>query len=270
MAKFCKYCGKSLNEMDVCDCAQATADKEERAKAQVLSAMQAAATVEEQSMPQPQPTPQPAPQAVPKDSDAVKYLTEMKDIFLQFWKNPVSLFKNAVQAENKIPQFLMAALFALLAIIIVCIMGKGQPYVEDVAFKSGFMTALTFVVIRLAYSGGVYILAKRQNPALNFMTVAGVFSITFAFDTVMILLLMLFSMISLFELIVAVSMFWLVAAAVLSYIVTWVVMGEDVEATYKATLIIQAVLMVVLVFVIRGIAAQMVSGMMGNMRNMFR
>lgn len=262
MAKFCKHCGTPLSETGVCDCTQSIADAEERATAQMLSATQAAATtMEEQPVPQPipqpapQPTQQPVQQAAPKDSDAAKYLTGMKDIFLQFWKSPVSLFRSAIQMENKIPQLLMTVLFALLTIIIMCFMGKGNAYMEDDAFKIGFMTALIFVVIRLAYSGGVYGLAKRQNPALNFMTVAGLFSITFAFDVVILLLLVLFSMISLFELIIAILLFWLVATAVLFYITTWVVMGEDIEAAYKATLIIQAVLMVVLVFVIRGVAA---------------
>jgi len=262
MAKFCKYCGNPLSEAGVCDCTQATADMEERAKAQVLPAMEEQPVRQPtlprtpQPAPIPTPAPQTAPQAVPKDSNAAKYLTEIKDIFLQFWKSPVSLFRSAVQMENKTPQLLMAVLFALLTIIIVCSAGKGNVYMEDAVFEMGFITALTFVVIRLAYSGGVYVLAKRKNSALNFKTVAGVFSITFAFDVVMLLLLVVFSMISLVELIIAVLLFWLVTTAVLSYIAAWVVMGEDIEATYKATLIVQAVLMVALVFIIRGVAAR--------------
>ena len=183
MAKFCKYCGNPLSETDVCDCAQATADMEERATAQVLPVTeeQPVRPPTPQPVPaptsQPAPTPQPAQQPVPKDSDAAKYLTEMKDIFLQFWKSPVSLLRSAVQTENKIPQFLMAVLFALLTMIMVCSTGKGNAYMEDAVFEMGFITALAFVVIRLAYSGGVYILAKRKNSALNFKTVAGVFSI---------------------------------------------------------------------------------------------
>lgn len=261
MAKFCRYCGTPLSETGVCDCAQTKAEMEQNA----------AATMVAQPIPQPisqpisQPTPPPAPQATPANSAGMSNLTEMKDIFLQFWKSPISLFRSAVQKENKVPQLLMTAAFALLTIILVLFMGNGNMVFEDIALKIGFTTALTFVAIRLAYSSGVYFLAKRQNPTLDFMTVVGVFSITFAFDIVMLVLLILFSMISLFELAIAFSLFWLVATAIISYIATWTVMREDIEASYKATLIIQVVLMVVLVFVIRGFAANTLSGAMGSM-----
>lgn len=257
MAKFCKYCGKPLNE-GLCDCAQAVEEAEAKASAQVMSAMKANSETTQSAA---APTLQQAEQAFQKTAQsiqqsqqaqqAVKILDRMKKLLIDFAKNPTAAMRRAVQENDKVPQYLTAAMFALITLICGGIMLRDDIF-KGSRFGMSLMVVVMILIVRLIYAAGTYIMVKRQNSALSLKAVVGLFSMTLFVDAVMILMIMLSSLISLYELTFALVIFWMVSTVVMAFLATWVLNGGDMERAVRVTLLLQLVLTIILVFVARG------------------
>lgn len=280
MAKFCKYCGKQIDG-GKCDCPKALAEAEERAKAQVLAAMEQASAQRGQAIPgaggrpapQPQgsygqPVPQPYDQArqqsytQPNSAparpgvDTEALAADLKQLVLGLLKTPAAAMEQAAQSANKLPQYLIAAVFAVLMLLGLCIGGKNDYIEGSKMFMVSLIATLAAVLLRAAYGAGVYAMSKKYNPVLTFSAALALFSTTFIFDTLILLLLMIFTVINLYELTFAVLLFWLAASVITACLATWVLTGRRMEAVVRINLILQFVTMIILVFVCRGAAVQ--------------
>ena len=193
----------------------------------------------------------------------------MKDIFLGFWKAPAATLQQAMTTADKVPQYLLAAAFAIIMLIAVCVMGKNDLIGSDKIFMFALGMTAAALGLRIVYAIGVFLMAKKNNQGLTLQAVLGMFSITFSLDAVIVLLIMVSMLITLYELTLALLLFWLLATVITSLLVTWIVTLRQMEATYKITLILQLILMIVLIFVIRSIAAKMITSMAGSMMRGF-
>ena len=158
MAKFCMYCGKPLNG-GTCDCPQAVAEAEKKARMKVQAAMQAArggaaqpqnqqaAQIQYQQPVQPQyqqsahsaqqqaAAAQAAQQqtaggkqiqiTAPSAEQAAAVGKDVKNLFTGLFTAPVETMRQAAASANKIPQYLMAAVeMAVAMILLACVTGK--------------------------------------------------------------------------------------------------------------------------------------------------
>ena len=220
MAKFCMYCGKPLNG-GTCDCPQAVAEAEKKARMKVQAAMQAArggaaqpqnqqaAQIQYQQPVQPQyqqsahsaqqqaAAAQAAQQqtaggkqiqiTAPSAEQAAAVGKDVKNLFTGLFTAPVETMRQAAASANKIPQYLMAAVMAVAMILLACVTGKS--FLDGgTLFGLGLKMAIGAVILRAVYGAVVYVSAKKHNPALTIGTAMGVYALTFAYDVVILLL----------------------------------------------------------------------------------
>lgn len=261
MAKFCRYCGKPLPESGICDCQQSV-----RAAEQIREAAPEVKTA---------PAPQ-APQAETAQTQpnlqmdgAAEKVKETGRLFLSFFTKPADTMKQALDAPDKIPQYLIAGIFAFVMFVAAALIARNSTiaYMLRMAHKNAFSIAMVilivFFLIRGIYAGAVFALARKYNPSIQLPSVIGLFSITFCLDTAMLVLLMAASMVSLVELQIALLLFWGTGTMLTAYLAAWAVFGGQTEKAYQITMVLHIILLIVLVFAARGIGVKIIKSGFG-------
>ena len=300
MAKFCMYCGKPLNG-ETCDCPQAVAEAEKKARMKVQVAMQAArggaAQPQNQQaaqakqiqyhqpvQPQYQQSAQSAQQqaaaqqqtaggkqiqiTAPSAEQAAAVGKDVKNLFTGLFTAPVETMRQAATSANKIPQYLMAAVMAVAMILLACVTGKS--FLDGgTLFGLGLKMAIGAVILRAVYGAVVYVLAKKHNPALTIGTAMGVYALTFAYDAVILLLQIVMGFIHMYEISIALYLFWFAASVLSAYLAAYVLTGENAGAAFRINLMVQLVFLIVMVFVIRGIGISLVQELSESIMNEF-
>ena len=306
MAKFCMYCGKPLNG-ETCDCPQAVAEAEKKARMKVQAAMQAArggaaqpqnqqaAQIQYQQPVQPQyqqsaqsaqqqaqyqqaATAQAAQQqtaggkqiqiTAPSAEQAAAVGKDVKNLFTGLFTAPVETMRQAAASANKIPQYLMAAVMAVAMILLACVTGKS--FLDGgTLFGLGLKMAIGAVILRAVYGAVVYVLAKKHNPALTIGTAMGVYALAFAYDAVILLLQIVMGFIHMYEISIALYLFWFAASVLSAYLAAYVLTGENAGAAFRINLVVQLVFLIVMVFVIRGIGISLVQELSESIMNEF-
>lgn len=302
MAKFCMYCGKPLNG-ETCDCPQAVAEAEKKARMKVQAAMQAArggaaqpqnqqaAQIQYQQpvQPQYQQSAQSAQQqaqyqqaaaqqqtaggkqiqiTAPSAEQAAAVGKDVKNLFTGLFTAPVETMRQAAASVNKIPQYLMAAVMAVAMILLACVTGKS--FLDGgTLFGLGLKMAIGAVILRAVYGAVVYVLAKKHNPALTIGTAMGVYALTFAYDAVILLLQIVMGFIHMYEISIALYLFWFAASVLSAYLAAYVLTGENAGAAFRINLMVQLVFLIVMVFVIRGIGISLVQELSESIMNEF-
>ena len=302
MAKFCMYCGKPLNG-ETCDCPQAVAEAEKKARMKVQAAMQAArggaaqpqnqqaAQIQYQQpvQPQYQQSAQSAQQqaqyqqaaaqqqtaggkqiqiTAPSAEQAAAVGKDVKNLFTGLFTAPVETMRQAAASANKIPQYLMAAVMAVAMILLACVTGKS--FLDGgTLFGLGLKRAIGAVILRAVYGAVVYVLAKKHNPALTIGTAMGVYALTFAYDAVILLLQIVMGFIHMYEISIALYLFWFAASVLSAYLAAYVLTGENAGAAFRINLMVQLVFLIVMVFVIRGIGISLVQELSESIMNEF-
>ena len=302
MAKFCMYCGKPLNG-ETCDCPQAVAEAEKKARMKVQAAMQAArggaaqlqnqqaAQIQYQQpvQPQYQQSAQSAQQqaqyqqaaaqqqtaggkqiqiTAPSAEQAAAVGKDVKNLFTGLFTAPVETMRQAAASANKIPQYLMAAVMAVAMILLACVTGKS--FLDGgTLFGLGLKMAIGAVILRAVYGAVVYVLAKKHNPALTIGTAMGVYALTFAYDAVILLLQIVMGFIHMYEISIALYLFWFAASVLSAYLAAYVLTGENAGAAFRINLMVQLVFLIVMVFVIRGIGISLVQELSESIMNEF-
>ena len=302
MAKFCMYCGKPLNG-ETCDCPQAVAEAETKARMKVQAAMQAArggaaqpqnqqaAQIQYQQpvQPQYQQSAQSAQQqaqyqqaaaqqqtaggkqiqiTAPSAEQAAAVGKDVKNLFTGLFTAPVETMRQAAASANKIPQYLMAAVMAVAMILLACVTGKS--FLDGgTLFGLGLKMAIGAVILRAVYGAVVYVLAKKHNPALTIGTAMGVYALTFAYDAVILLLQIVMGFIHMYEISIALYLFWFAASVLSAYLAAYVLTGENAGAAFRINLMVQLVFLIVMVFVIRGIGISLVQELSESIMNEF-
>ena len=302
MAKFCMYCGKPLNG-ETCDCPQAVAEAEKKARMKVQAAMQAArggaAQPQNQQAAQiqyQQPVQQQYQQSAqsaqqqaqyqqaaaqqqtaggkqiqitaPSAEQAAAVGKDVKNLFTGLFTAPVETMRQAAASANKIPQYLMAAVMAVAMILLACVTGKS--FLDGgTLFGLGLKMAIGAVILRAVYGAVVYVLAKKHNPALTIGTAMGVYALTFAYDAVILLLQIVMGFIHMYEISIALYLFWFAASVLSAYLAAYVLTGENAGAAFRINLMVQLVFLIVMVFVIRGIGISLVQELSESIMNEF-
>ena len=302
MAKFCMYCGKPLNG-ETCDCPQAVAEAEKKARMKVQAAMQAArggaaqpqnqqaAQIQYQQpvQPQYQQSAQSAQQqaqyqqaaaqqqtaggkqiqiTAPSAEQAAAVGKDVKNLFTGLFTAPVETMRQAAASANKIPQYLMAAVMAVAMILLACVTGKS--FLDGgTLFGLGLKMAIGAVILRAVYGAVVYVLAKKHNPALTIGTAMGVYALTFAYDAVILLLQIVMGFIHMYEISIALYLFWFAASVLSAYLAAYVLTGENAGAAFRINLMVQLLFLIVMVFVIRGIGISLVQELSESIMNEF-
>ena len=292
------YCGKPLNG-ETCDCPQAVAEAEKKARMKVQAAMQAArggaAQPQNQQpvQPQYQQSAQSAQQqaqyqqaaaaqaaqqqtaggkqiqiTAPSAEQAAAVGKDVKNLFTGLFTAPVETMRQAAASANKIPQYLMAAVMAVAMILLACVTGKS--FLDGgTLFGLGLKMAIGAVILRAVYGAVVYVLAKKHNPALTIGTAMGVYALTFAYDAVILLLQIVMGFIHMYEISIALYLFWFAASVLSAYLAAYVLTGENAGAAFRINLMVQLVFLIVMVFVIRGIGISLVQELSESIMNEF-
>ena len=296
------YCGKPLNG-ETCDCPQAVAEAEKKARMKVQAAMQAArggaaqpqnqqaAQIQYQQpvQPQYQQSAQSAQQqaqyqqaaaqqqtaggkqiqiTAPSAEQAAAVGKDVKNLFTGLFTAPVETMRQAAASANKIPQYLMAAVMAVAMILLACVTGKS--FLDGgTLFGLGLKMAIGAVILRAVYGAVVYVLAKKPNPALTIGTAMGVYALTFAYDAVILLLQIVMGFIHMYEISIALYLFWFAASVLSAYLAAYVLTGENAGAAFRINLLVQLVFLIVMVFVIRGIGISLVQELSESIMNEF-
>jgi len=296
------YCGKPLNG-ETCDCPQAGAEAEKKARMKVQAAMQAArggaaqpqnqqaAQIQYQQpvQPQYQQSAQSAQQqaqyqqaaaqqqtaggkqiqiTAPSAEQAAAVGKDVKNLFTGLFTAPVETMRQAAASANKIPQYLMAAVMAVAMILLACVTGKS--FLDGgTLFGLGLKMAIGAVILRAVYGAVVYVLAKKHNPALTIGTAMGVYALTFAYDAVILLLQIVMGFIHMYEISIALYLFWFAASVLSAYLAAYVLTGENAGAAFRINLMVQLVFLIVMVFVIRGIGISLVQELSESIMNEF-
>ncbi len=136
--KFCKYCGKQLEDNQVCDC-----------QASVNAAQQTAAQPQQQTTVPPQPQQQPASpyamQGAPAgDNVFVKALKNLPVLFTSFWKDS----KKTISVAKNDNDYLLAGMYAFIFFIAV-FLGNMFTYLAMHMFSFGrvLLTSLIMTVL---------------------------------------------------------------------------------------------------------------------------
>lgn len=277
MAKFCMYCGKPLNG-EACDCPQAVAEAEKKARMKVQAAMQAARGGAAQPQNQQTAAAQAAQQqtaggkqiqiTAPSAEQAAAVGKDVKNLFTGLFTAPVETMRQAAASANKIPQYLMAAVMAVAMILLACVTGKS--FLDGgTLFGLGLKMAIGAVILRAVYGAVVYVLAKKHNPALTIGTAMGVYALTFAYDAVILLLQIVMGFIHMYEISIALYLFWFAASVLSAYLAAYVLTGENAGAAFRINLMVQLVFLIVMVFVIRGIGISLVQELSESIMNEF-
>ena len=306
MAKFCMYCGKPLNG-GTCDCPQAVAEAEKKARMKVQAAMQAArggavqpqnqkaAQIQYQQPVQPQyqqlaqsaqqqaqyqqaAAAQAAQQqtaggkqiqiTAPSAEQAAAVGKDVKNLFTGLFTAPVETMRQAAASANKIPQYLMAAVMAVAMILLACVTGKS--FLDGgTLFGLGLKMAIGAVILRAVYGAVVYVSAKKHNPALTIGTAMGVYALTFAYDVVILLLQIVMGFIHMYEISIALYLFWFAASVLSAYLAAYVLTGENAGVAFRINLMVQLVFLIVMVFVIRGIGISLIQELSESIMNEF-
>lgn len=305
MAKFCKYCGKPLND-GVCDCPQAVAEAEnqKRAEAQVLAAMQSTAAVEPAmeaaqaaaaaqtvGTAQAGPVNQSAQAAAQFEQAAQNAQEAARQAALAAQAGTQQLLQNAGLSDrlkvmkdlvfhfakspvSAMEQAVAAAdkvpqylAAAVFSIVMMVCMGilLNHDYFEGKVFNIAVTCVVVTLVIRAAYGAGVYLMAKKHNAAMTFDAVIGAFCLTFTLDTAVVVLFTICFALSFFELAIALLIFWAAGTVVTSLLATWALAGQQMEAAVKITLALQLILMVILVFAGRSFVVRTLGSAVGSL-----
>lgn len=257
MAKYCKYCGKQLND-GVCDCLKAVSAAEAKAKAQVIAAMQANEQTEQFEEAE-----KDFSQKL-KEFNYLELLNNMKKLIIDSFTLPIATLEKAMWSRDKISQYMMTAVFAIIMLLAICIMGS-NTIIKGHVFSIWFSLVIASLALRYAYAGGVYLIIKRKDESLKLNTVMALFSVLFIFDTLMVLIIMLLTLLSLYELSAAALLFWLIISAVLSYLATVTLAGHNEEISFKITLVLQLAVMIISIIAIRAYVSSLISSMMNSL-----
>lgn len=255
MAKFCKYCGKQIDG-GVCDCPQALAEVHGKV-----------AGIDPRNVRRPEEPPYQPPHPQYQPGQAKIIGNDVKNLFIHMFTDPVSAFKQAAASPNKLPQYLIAAAYVLLWLIHVSFIVKNDWVPDDLMRKIGLTIALVALITRGVYAAGVYGFAKKWNPNLTLESALGVFSMTFAYDMVLLVLQDVVGKTGIYEISIALVVFWLAMDVTVAYLLTLILTNYNNSAAFRITLILQLVILIMLVFALRGIATKTIESVVGNLQN---
>lgn len=264
MANFCRYCGKQL-ENGVCDCPESQAEREKEHVTEI-PVMKETHTQMDTGAAGPAASGQAAGK-ITVSLDAGKLGQDFLSYLKGMFRHPSTTIRNALTDADKTSQFLMLVIAALVSVIMVTVTCKDLLDGGD-RFKFGIMLALAIIAIRMVYGLIVYAVAKKSSPDVDVKSVLAAFSLTLLVDSAVMLLITLFTIMTLVEIVIALTIFWLISSALYSDLVTRILLGDDTDKTVCVTMLIQIVLLVVLVFTGRGILTKLINEVMGSFGSM--
>lgn len=177
MGNFCRYCGKPTQEGEVCTC-QANGQEESKLDHQTdLNVVNGNSQATNQ-------------QFIKFDEKLVKStFSSIKDLGVSFLLKPVQTLELALVETNKLPQFLIGLIYAV--VLLLCLTIKLSYF--KISFGKILLITLAFVLFKAIYAGALYIFAKKQNYQLK--TLLGLFCLSSLPETVAILVVFLLSFI---------------------------------------------------------------------------
>lgn len=278
MAKFCKYCGKPIPEGGACGCPQAVmAASRQTMREQACAGSQAAGASSQAQVLAGQMQRQAAQQTLSgtQAGDAAEKLKETGGLMLSFFTRPADTMQHALRAADKVPQYLTAAVFAVVLFIMTAVIAQNDTvaFMLQMADKGVLSVALpllvSFLAVRGIYGAAVYGLSRKISPSVRFSAVMGVFSLTFCLDSMLVVLLMAASLISLVELQLALILFWGLGSMMTAYLATWAVLDGQTGKAWQMTIVLHIVLLIVLVFAAHGIGGRLLRAGIGAMGRSF-
>lgn len=193
-----------------------------------------------------------------------KIVKGVKELAINFFRQPEITLLDSVKEQNKIIQFSIAALYVAVTLILFTIMGCTKSIGFPKSFGYTILFLLVIVGLKAAYASAIYLFTKKLNQGMSYLSMLGLFSITFTLDLVFSILTFIFVAASSIELTVAVFLLWIAMEAVLSFFTTSLFYAGNLRVSFYVTLLLQTILLVLVALFMRLAVSNLFSGMVNN------
>lgn len=295
MANYCKYCGKKL-EGAPCDCPEAVAEAEKKAREMVQKAMRQAgmdtaaaraqadaaaepqvnaevsgAQVNAQAAPksdagaQPQQAPyqqyqsqqyqnqqqyQPQQDQRYQQTGALQHpsapqvpltqshlFLQMKTLLIGMFRQPAATFQKALAEQNKAPQYLIGAIWALYTLILFTV-SLHDEFGDMTTITVAFIYVIGVAVLRTVWAAGAFALSGRYNRQIRIDDALGLFCLPLIYDAAVTLIADICFQMGLYEAAGAVLLFGLFVQLVAHFLSVWTLVKGNMEAAFRISVIL--------------------------------
>lgn len=232
MANFCKYCGKPMPETGICECENAANQTQQSEGAEGGAPIVNQPVVVQTG-----------------ESPAMKALNDAKTLFISFMKQPIATLESAFIEENKLPQLLMGALYAIVLFLCILIRSAGVGN----AFGGSIMLTLVFCIVKLLYVSLVYFFNRKNG--VKFKSVLSLFCLISIPETICVLVFFLLSFIatSAFMGLVIVGLMLFVSAIISNTIAAAIVFKENKDKFFWFYMLINFIVIMLMAFFLKAV-----------------
>lgn len=185
-------------------------------------------------------------------------------LFKAFVINPVDTMKSAFETPKKTDQFLTGGIAMLLIWLISFLIIKNPLMKSSDLFGRIFLFVLFYVFVRFLYIVGIYLFTKNKNPRVSISSLSGLMSISLILDCFLFVVLLLIRVLALFEFIPLALIVLFITTVVSAVAIANVATEGDFAQTFKMTLILQSVIVVVISILLSVIVRKILLGSMGR------
>ena len=268
--KFCKYCGKQLQDNEMCDCEGAVAARRE-AEQPTPEPVKQEQTTASQTAEQAAAAAAQAAQALNKGFQSAMSAVQSsdaamgaKDVLLRMIKKPISTLEEVYAEGNKGPQFLLGVFYILgLLLFPTTAFLKTQLPSFGEAFATAFMFLILCLLLKLVHAAWAWAFSK-EKPFMNVLALFSAATLTESLGLLVLFILMLLGWSNYF-LIMIFMLLQMFLAVTADWNATRVVFGTRKDKAYQMFLAITLILIVLAMLFLRSYISDAISGMIGNM-----
>lgn len=188
-------------------------------------------------------------------------IEDMKQLFIGLFAKPSEAMKAAVDAKKKTAQYIIAGVSWVLMLLFSFMIFSNPMMSGGKLFKNIFLIMLLAAVLKIAYAGGVFLFARKNNPMLRFVDSMNLFLLSFTYSAILLVFLWLFIKLNFFRLAI-VLVFVLIFVDILSnYVATKTIIGDNTDLAIKISLLMDIIIAVIALIIVQQMAVSAVGGM---------
>lgn len=254
---FCQYCGRQLQEGEVCRCrenAEASAQPQNNQSQPEQSQVAAQAQrLVEQTRQKAQETVQAVRQSGISQC--------LKELVISLWKNPSEALREAYETENKIPQYCIGGVFLLFTLLfsLTAIAKAGLGF--GASFGYACLVMLVVAAVKAIHAAWFYLFSDRRKGILDALALFCATSMQEAGCLVILFILMLFGWSNYMMILIMLAVLF-ITASVANYNAARVISGE--KKGYQMFLLLDLILAVILFMIGRSVVMDAIERIIDN------
>lgn len=244
MANFCNYCGKPMPETGICECQENVTNQTQQSES-----TEGGSPIVNQ------------PVVKAEENAAMIAFNEVKMLFMSFVKQPIATMESAYVEDNKRPQLLIGALYAI--VLFLCIFIKAAKLGN--AFGGSIMLTLVFCIVKVLYVTLIYLFNRKNN--IKFKSVLSLFCLISIPETICILVIFLLSFVasSAFTGLVIVGLMLFVSAIISNTIAAALVFKDNKDKFYWSYMLINFIVIMIMSLFLRTVVISSIGTALGSL-----